>query len=565
MAFWHRLFGYKIPERKDEKEPSFVAHVEEDGSTVIEGANAYGTYVDIDGTIKNEFELITRYREMALQPECDSAIDDIVNETIIGDKAKPPISLNLDKLEDISDEIKEKIKTEFDIVLKLLNFNNLGYDIFRKWYIDGRVFYHAVVDEENPKEGIKELRYIDPRQIRKIKEIRREVEPNTGVELIKEVGEYYVYNERGMIGNISSSAGSSEVGIKIQSDVIIYAHSGIIDTYSRMVLSNLNKAFKAWNQLRFIEDAVVIYRLTRAPERRVFYIDVGTMPKSKAEQYMRDIMNKYKNKTTYDASTGEIRNDKRYMTMNEDFWLPTSEGRSGTKIETLAGGQTLGEIQDIEYFQKKLYKALNVPITRMQQDGVFSFGKGSSITRDELKFAKFIGRLRIRFSVLFDEILERQLLLKKVVTEDEWNKIKEQIYYDYISDSFYEELKESEILRERVDLATQLLPMVPKFYSNMYIQKNILKLSDDDIEVMKQENQEDVSLQSGSSTGDPENQKFIDNTHNFEQEPDPKKWEHPVVPGEKFEHEPEKYVQEQELDDYFQEQEDDEESGKNYV
>lgn len=559
MSFWHRLFGYKIPDDDQQKNKSFVTRTSDDGSTVIDGANAYGTSVDIDGTIRNEFELITRYREMALQPECDSAIDDIVNESIIGDRNKMPVSLNLDNVDDdlLSNEIKEEIKKEFEKCLSLLDFGNMGYDIYRKWYVDGRVTYHAIIDNKEPEKGIQELRYIDPRQIKKYKEVERTRDDETGVELIKEVGEYYIYNERGLIGNVAVGASSSEIGVKISPDVIVYAHSGIIDTYSQMVLSNLHKAYKAWNQLRMIEDAVVIYRLTRAPERRAFYIDVGTMPKTKAEQYLRDVMNKYKNKVTYDVATGEVRNDKRYMTMTEDFWLARSDGREGTKIESIPGGQNLGEIQDVEYFQKKLYKALNVPWSRMQQDSVFSFGKGSSITRDELKFAKFIGRLRSKFSMLFDEILSRQLILKNILTQSEWLKVKEKLYYDYVSDSFYEELKESEMIRDRIDLANQVTPLTPKYYSENYIRKNILKLSEDEVEAIKQDNEEQAMLSQTSTTGDPESQQFIDNTSEYEQEGEESAYEHEVIPGENFEHEPEKFEHEDE-NDYYQDEKEEE-------
>ena len=549
MAFWNRLFGYRT-EQTQEKNTSFVARSTDDGAVVVDGANAYGTYVDIDGTVRNEFELITRYREMALQPECDSAIDDIVNESIIGDKSKMPVSINLDKT-DFSDAIKERLQSEFETVLTLMNFGNTGYETFRKWYVDGRLFYHAIVDPDEPTLGIKELKYIDPRQIQKIKEVQRTRDQETGIELIQETGEYYIYNERGMIGNISGSANTTGAGVKISPDVVVYAHSGIIDTYSQMILSNLHKAYKAWNQLRMIEDAVIIYRITRAPERRVFYIDVGTMPKTKAEQYLKDIMNKYKNRMSYDVNTGETRNDKRYMTMTEDFWLPRSSGREGTKIEPLPGGQNLGEIQDVEYFQKKLYRALNVPLTRMQADSTFSFGKGSSITRDELKFAKFIGRLRSKFSMVFDEIMKKQLTFKQILTLDEWEKAKEKIHYDYVSDSFYEEIKEAEVLRDRLDLASATLSFIPKYYSENYVRKNILKQSEEDVDSIKKDNEEAAV---DAETASPESQDFIDKTP-YEQE-HTEKYQHEVIPGEKYEHTPEKYEHETEEPDYYQDDED---------
>jgi hypothetical protein len=521
MAFWQRLFGYQIPEKQEKKEqPTFVSRDLDDGATIIDDQYAYGSYLDLDGTVRNEFELITRYREMSLQPECDSAIGDICDEAIICDKNKPPVSVNLDDVEDFSEAIKNKIQEEFNVVLELLNFKNLAYETFRKWYTDGRIFYHATIDKKNPTAGIQELKYIDPRQIKKIKEVQRQTDLESGVEVVVDTNEYYLYNERGMLGQITK--GSTEIGMKISPDVIIYAHSGIFDSYSHMVLSNLHKAYKAWNQLRMIEDAVIIYRLTRAPERRVFYIDVGTMPRTKAQQYLQNVMNKYRNRVTYDSNTGEVRNDKRFMTMNEDFWLPRAEGRSGTSVDTLRGGENLGEIQDIEYFQNKLYKALSVPITRQQADNVFSFGKGSAITRDELKFAKFIGRLQSKFSMLFDEILHRQLVLKNIIAEEEWSQLQSQMFYNYVSDSFYEEIKEAEMIRDRAELAEQLSSMQPRYYSDNYIRKNILKLSEEEIEAMEDDKEEEEKEREEEreeeSADEDDSQDYIDQTEKVEEQ-----------------------------------------------
>ena len=482
------LFGFTIARKKQEQEqqnlPSIVSPTQEDGSIEVAPGGAYGTYIDLEGKAKNEGDLVTKYREMAIQPECDSAIQDIVNEAIIVDEQDGPVEIVLDKL-DYTESIKNKIREEFEYLLKLLNFNNNAYDIFRKWYIDGRLYYNIVIDEKNPRSGIKDLRYIDPRKIRKIREPIKEKDPRTGATVYKGMNEYYLYNPQGITTQNQSQ------GVKIAKDSICYVHSGITDNRNSLIYSHLHKAIKPLNQLRMLEDAVVVYRLARAPERRVFYIDVGNLPKMKAEQYLRDMMVKHKNKLTYDAATGEVRDDRKFMTMLEDFWLPRREGGRGTEITTLGGGQNLGEMEDVDYFRRKLYKSLNVPVTRMEAENQFNLGRASEITRDELKFNKFIMRLRNRFSELFDEILEIHLALKGITTRAEWQEMKQEVYYDFMEDNHFTELKETEIMTERLRLLGDIDQYVGKYFSEEWVRKNVLRMSEDDIEdIEKQIDQE---------------------------------------------------------------------------
>jgi len=479
-----RFFGFQIgkdkPNKADNK--SFAIPQNEDGAITIQAGGIYGTYVDLEGTSKNEIELITRYREMSLQPECEAAIEDIVDESIVIEEDEPAVKIMLDKLPKPynAETIKQKIQDEFDSVLRLLNFRNEGHDIFKRWYIDGRSYYHMIIDDSAPAEGIQELRYIDPRRIRKVREIRKKLN-DQGVEIIDSITEYYVYNERGL----NNAQSTTMVGIKIAPDSICNAHSGLVDATRNMVLSWLHKAIKPLNQLRMIEDAVVIYRISRAPERRIFYIDVGNLPKIKAEQYLKDIMNKYRNKLVYDANTGELRDDKKFLSMMEDYWLPRREGGKGTEIDTLPGGENLGQMTDVEYFQEKLYKALNVPVSRLKSDSGFSLGRSAEISRDELKFFKFISRLRNRFSHLFDKLLRTQLLLKGVIENDDWDVIKQFISYDFAKDSYFTELKESEVLQGRMILLSQVDPYIGKYFSMDYIRRNILHMNEDEIKDMQ--------------------------------------------------------------------------------
>lgn len=478
------LFGFTIARKKTEAEqeslPSIVSPTIEDGSIEVAPGGAYGTYVDLEGKAKNESELVTKYREMAIQPECDYAIQDIVNEAIVVDENSGPLEIVLDKLEQPA-SIKKKIRESFYHVFKLLDMQNQSYDIFRKWYIDGRLYYNIVIDESNPRQGIKDLRYIDPRKIRKIKEAIKEKDKRTGATIYKGMNEYYIYNANGI------TQANQAQGVKIAKDSICYVHSGLLDNRNDLIYSHLHKAIKPLNQLRMLEDAVVIYRLARAPERRIFYIDVGNLPKMKAEQYLRDMMTKHKNKITYDASTGEVRDDRKFMTMLEDFWLPRREGGRGTEITTLPGGQNLGEMEDVDYFRRKLYKSLNVPSARMEQENQFQLGRASEITRDELKFNKFIRRLRLRFTMLFDELLEIHLALTGVTTRKEWQEMKQDIYYDFMEDNHFTELKETEILTERLRLLGDIDNYVGKYFSEQWVRTNVLRLTEDEVEEIAQQ------------------------------------------------------------------------------
>ena len=476
-----QLLGFQITRANDDREKpaeakqAFTVPSPDDGTTTISAGGYFGQYLDMEVTAKNDTDLIKRYREVAQHPECDMAIEDIINEVIVSDERDTSVSLSLDKLS-ISDNIKTKIRDEFEEVMKLLNFDEKGHDIFKRFYIDGRIYFHKVIDPTSPRKGLTELRYIDPRKIKKVREVRKKRDSKSkGIEVIETSAEWFVYNEKGM------TSANSNAGIKISTDSITYVTSGIIDQTKNMVLGHLHKAIKPVNQLRMIEDAVVIYRIVRAPERRIFYVDVGNLPKIKAEQYLRDVMARYRNKLVYDASTGEIRDDRKHMSMLEDFWLPRREGAKGTEVSTLAGGQNLGEISDVVYFQKKLYKALNVPISRMESEAGFNLGRAAEISRDELKFTKFVARLRKRFTQMFNDILKTQLVLKGVMTIEDWSNIKEHIQYSFLKDGYFAELKNAEIMRERINLAEQISPHVGKYFSVEYIRKNVLRQTDEDI------------------------------------------------------------------------------------
>ena len=507
------LFGFTIARKKQEDQqenlPSIVSPTQEDGAIEIAPGGAYGTYVDLEGKAKNEGELVTKYRQMALQPECDSAVQDVVNEAIVVTEDSGPVEIVLDKL-DYPENIKKKIHEEFEAIMKLLDFNNNAYDLFRKWYVDGRLYHHIVIDEKNPRQGIKDLRYIDPRKIRKIKESLKEKDARTGATVFKGMNEYYLYNA----GGVNSS--NQAQGVKIAKDSISYCHSGLLDERNSMIYSYLHKAIKPLNQLRMLEDAVVIYRLARAPERRVFYIDVGNLPKMKAEQYMRDMMVKHKNKLIYDASTGEVRDDRKFMTMLEDFWLPRREGGRGTEITTLPGGQSLGEMDDVDYFRRKLYKSLNVPITRMDAENQFNLGRASEITRDELKFNKFVMRLRNRFSILFSDLLEIQLALKGVITRGEWKEMKQDIYYDFQEDNHFTELKETEIMQGRLQILGDVDSFVGKYFSEDWIRKNVLRMTEEEIkDEQKQIDKEADEAPDEEETPVEEQLKIEDQTEEF--------------------------------------------------
>ena len=476
------FFGFEINRKgKDKEVPkvSFVPNTDEDGAGVITSGGHFGAYLDIDGDkAKNEVDLIMKYRDVSAQPEADAAIEDIINEAIVGDHDDVPVDIVLDKVE-ASDKIKKLIKEEFDSILEMLNFNSYAHDIFRRWYVDGRLPYHIIVDEGSEKLGIKELRYIDPTKLRKVKEIEEEEDPKTGAKLIKSQKEFFIFQDNAL--------GKYNQGLKINPDAIAYATSGILDSSRKRILSYLHKAIKPVNQLRMMEDSLVIYRISRAPERRIFYIDVGNLPKGKAEEYLRGIMNQYRNKLVYDAKTGDIKDDKKHMSMLEDFFLPRREGGRGTEITTLPGGENLGQIDDIIYFQKKLYKSLNVPMNRLEQEAQFSLGRSSEITRDEVKFKKFVDRLRKRFSDLFIQLLKTQLLLKNIVTKDDWAEWKESISFDYIEDNYFSELKEAEMYRERFEMLGSLDEFMGTFISKEWVQKNILRFNDDDIETMQKQ------------------------------------------------------------------------------
>ena len=495
-----RLFGFSI-EDKEKKSPSIISPVpqnNEDGVDNYISSGFYGSYVDIEGVYRTENDLIRRYRSMSLYPECDSAIEDIVNEAIVTDTNDSQIEVELSNL-NASDGIKKTIREEFKYVCELLDFDRKAHEIFRNWYIDGRLYYNKVIDQKAPHEGIQELRYIDASKMRYVRQLKKTKdgpgnqpqwamdENPSQVYDFPDVEEYFVYNPGSYdkIGNANTYGGGAQnpqKGIKMTRDSVTYCTSGLVDRNKGTTLSWLHKAIKPINQLMMIEDSLVIYRLSRAPERRIFYIDVGNLPKIKAEQYLRDVMMRYRNKLVYDANTGEVRDDKKFMSMMEDFWLPRREGGRGTEITTLPGGQNLGEITDINYFQRKLYRSLNVPETRIEGEGSgFSLGRSSEILRDEIKFSKFVGRMRKRFSHLFNDLLKTQLLLKNVITPEDWDRMSDHIQYDFLYDNHFAELKDAELTTERLNLAALAEPYVGKYYSQDYVRRKILRQTDEEI------------------------------------------------------------------------------------
>lgn len=498
-----QLFGFEIKRATDQDNnpnlDAFAPQQNDDGAVVVAAGGVYGTVIDLDGTLKTEFDLVTRYREMSLQPEVESAIDDVVNEAIVAENEEQAIKLNLGDV-DVPDRVKKAIQVEFDHIINLLDFNNQSYDVFKRWYIDGRLYYQAVIDKTDPRAGIQELRYIDPRKIRKVREVKKKKAPVEGnVTLTQTAAEYYVYNEKGFAPAATTNGytPSSSQGFKIAKDSILYVTSGLLDKTNSLVLSYLHKAIKPLNNLRSLEDAAVIYRISRAPERRIFYIDVGNLPKMKAEQYLKDMMTRHKNKVVYDGATGELRDDRKFMTMLEDYWLPRREGNRGTEISTLEGGRNLDQIKDIEYFQEKLYKSLNVPISRLQQDATYSMGRATEISRDEVKFAKFVDRLRLKFSQLFLKTLEKQLILKAVLTSEDWKAIQSNIKFIYATDNLFAQLKDIEMMKERAGMVGLLVQngIVGKYVSHRWVQTNIMRFTEDDIDEMRAEIEEEQSDQ----------------------------------------------------------------------
>ena len=482
------LFGFEILRKKPEVQlqPQVATPVNDDGALTVTAGGYFGTYLDLEASFKNENDLISRYREMAMQPELEAAIDDVVNEAIVHDVTGKSVTIVLDDLEQ-PEKIKDMIREEFDNVLRMLDFSNSGQDIFRQWYIDGRVFYQVLIDEKQPRLGIQELVYIDPRKIKKVRSVVKKKDSRTGIEVVQGVQEFYVFNEKATTQGQNMVSSAADAGVKIATDAIVNVNSGLMDAKRQLVLSYLHKAIKPLNQLRMVEDAVVIYRLSRAPERRVFYIDVGNMPKAKSEQYLRDIMTKFRNKVVYDSATGEVKDDRKFMSMMEDFWIPRrGEGKS-TEITTLPAGQNLGELSDVNYFEKKLYKSLNVPASRLDSQTTFSLGRATEITRDELKFSKFIDRLRSKFSTLFDELLSRQLALKGICSLDEWEELKEKIHYDFLKDNNFIELKEADLMTSRIQLLNQVDPYVGTYFSKAWVKKHILHLNEEDVEKMGEE------------------------------------------------------------------------------
>ena len=491
-----KLFGFSI-EDTEPLSPGAVSPVppnNEDGSDHYMSSGFFGSYVDIEGVYRTEFDLIKRYREMALHPEADSAIEDIVNEAIVSDSNDSPVEIELSNL-NASDGIKTKIRKEFKYILDLLDFDKKAHEIYRNWYIDGRIYYHKIIDLKNPQEGIQELRYIDAMKMRYVRQQKKKNNDASAIVRLQsknpmdydfpEIEEYFIYNPKSTYPTGNPMQTGASQGIKIARDAITYCTSGLVDRNKGSTLSYLHKAIKSINQLRMIEDSLVIYRLSRAPERRIFYIDVGNLPKQKAEQYLRDVMMRYRNKLVYDANTGEIRDDKKYMAMLEDFWLPRREGGRGTEISTLPGGQNLGEITDIEYFKKKLYRSLNVPPSRMDGEGGFNLGRSSEILRDELKFTKFVARLRKRFSNMFNDMLKTQLILKNIITPEDWETMSEHIQYDFLYDNHFSELKEAELMNERLSLAATAEPYIGKYYSQDYVRRKILRQTD--VEILEQD------------------------------------------------------------------------------
>ena len=479
-----KLFGFEL-KRSGKKEaskmlPSIVPPTDEDAAGYLStGAGAYGQYINLDGDqSKDNAQLIIRYRGVAMNPEVDMAIDEIVNESIVSSELESSVDLKVDEIE-APKKIKDQILEEFENIVSLLKFNDIGHDIFRSWYIDGRIVHHLLVNESNLKAGIQEIRHIDSAKIRKVKEVKYKKDPQTGVKIVDKIEEYYIYEEK---------PGSNTVqGVKISTDAISYVTSGLLDESKKKVISHLHKALKPINQLRMMEDSLVIYRLARAPERRIFYVDIGNLPRGKADQYMKDIMTKYRNKLVYDASTGQIKDDRKHMSMLEDFWLPRRENGRGTSVETLPGGDNLGQIDDIIYFQKRLYRSLNVPVNRLEQENQFSLGRSSEITRDEVKFQKFVDRIRRRFGTMFLGILKKQLILKGIITAQDWEEWKDDLYIDYIKDNHFAELKDAEILQNRIGIMNEITQYVGEYYSKEWVQKNVMMLDDEEIAQMQKQ------------------------------------------------------------------------------
>ena len=518
------LFGYEIKKRLDNTTPeaekkdlkSFVQKYDDEGIQTVAAGGYYGQYYDIDGTsVTSDKELILKYRGAAEQPECDSAIDDIVNEAIASGEIGAPVEINLDDL-NYEEDIKEKIRNEFSTIVKLLEFNEHGSDLFRRWYIDGKIYFHIVVDSNNPKEGIQELRFVDSIFMRKVREIKTETDRMTGAVIDETSDEYFIYSEEegGTYGSASQS-GQTSTGLKVAKEAMLYVTSGIMDASRTKVMSHLHKSIKLVNQLRMLEDALVIYRISRAPERRIFYIDVGNLPKGKAEEYVRNMMSQYRNKIVYDTASGEVRDDRRHKSMLEDFWLPRREGGRGTEITTLPGGENLGQIDDILFFQKKLYKSLNVPLSRLESDTGFNVGRATEINREEVKFQKFIDRLRQRFSYVFMDALKTQLMLKGIIQESDWDIIKEDISVDFITDNSFAILKDFEVLKDRIDMAQQVESLVEQgLYSKEWVRKNILGQTDDDIEQMDKQ----IADEKPDAPGGEEEDDMFASTDNLEQD-----------------------------------------------
>ena len=481
------LFGFSFKKNQEKsRAPSPIQPSSDDGATSYIAGGYYGQYLDLDGNFKTEYDMVKKYRTMAMHPEVDSAIEDIIHEAIVADQNDSPVQINLDNLE-VSDAVKNIIRDEFDYIKNLFGFDSKAHEMFRRWYIDGRLYYHKVIDLDNPADGIKELRYVDPHKIKKVRQITK---PKTADEFMKyDFGkgeEYFLYNPKGL-NNTSANS-----GIRIAKDAITYCTSGIMDTNRNIVLSYLHKGIKVLNQLRMIEDSLVIYRISRAPERRIFYIDVGNLPKQKAETYLREVMGRYRNKLVYDAQTGEVRDDRKYMSMLEDFWLPRREGGRGTEITTLPGGQNLGELTDVQYFQTKLYKALNVPAGRLESGTSFDLGRSAEITRDELKFTKFVGKLRKKFSDIFHDTLKTQLILKSVIVPEDWDDMKEHIQYDYLYDNHFTELKNLEMMTEKLNVIAAMDPYVGKYFSTQYIRSEILGQTEIQMEEMDAQMSDDI-------------------------------------------------------------------------
>lgn len=482
------LFGYTIskdePSNLEVRKNTFIPPDDDEGASAVSAGGYFGTYVDLDATAKSESEVITKYRETSMYSDVSNAIDEIVTEAIAGTETDRLVDINLDGV-NLSENIKLSIRNEFYSILKMLEFKSKGQDIFRRWYIDGRIYYQKVIDNTNPRKGVLELRYIDPRKIKKVRDIKKKKSP-AGIDIIEKIEEFYIYNEKGLrytqqYGNVPGL----NQGIKISPDTITFIPSGVMDLEKSIVLSYLHKAVKPANQLKMMEDSLVIYRISRAPERRIFYIDVGNLPKIKAEQYLKDVMNKYRNKIVYDSNTGEIKDDRKFMSMLEDFWLPRREGGRGTEITTLPGGENLGQIDDINYFKNKLYQSLNVPMSRLEASTGMNFGRAAEITRDELKFGKFVDKLRKKFNELFQDVLRTQLILKGIMTNSDWNEIKEDINYIYAQDRYYSELKDAENLRNRVDVLNQMAPFIGIYFSQEYVMKKVLRYTDDEMDQIK--------------------------------------------------------------------------------